>query len=73
MDKQVARYVHRQNPDTTEIWDGGVLPERVIPEYFQQCNIPNENVDILLLFSYIQLTPNKFSFSNGMKRRRRTI
>ena len=26
MDKQVARYVHRQNLDTTEIWDGGVLP-----------------------------------------------
>jgi len=26
MDKQVARYVHRQNPDTIEIWDGEVLP-----------------------------------------------
>jgi len=35
--------------------------KKVIPEYFPQGNIPNENVDILLLFSYIQLTPNKFS------------
>ena len=27
MDKQVARYAHLQNPDTIEIWYGGVLPE----------------------------------------------
>lgn len=32
----MARYVHRQNPDTTEIWDGEVLPETFISKKFEK-------------------------------------
>jgi hypothetical protein len=32
------------------------LPELVTLEYFPKCNISSENIDILLFFSYIQLT-----------------
>jgi len=54
MDKPVARYAHLQNPDTTEIWDGGVLPDifasliREMSVYYNQksaveiCLNPNE-------------------------------
>ena len=39
-----------------EIWRR-LLSEVVILEYFPQRNISSENIDILLFFSYIQLTP----------------
>jgi hypothetical protein len=43
MDKQVARYVHLQNPDTTEIWDGGVLPEILFLHFCPPYNLSNSN------------------------------